>query len=191
MWIWGWNPQKPTKLDGNDTTIVSQHRYILCHFDIHAMNNVILTKWHRTLSINPGVLENRWRIASYLCCLCLDYCNNFSCCHATVMQRVRSQRINDLLILVTCRSGISVILCGKLNGPVAHGSTRQCLIWIIEGLWLIYRRHFTRYGSQRPLTNLTHTFQMCSLCTFNVAAIYIFFLGGGASLHMTYYHVPW
>ena len=28
----GWNPQKPTKLDGNDTTTLSRHPYILCHF---------------------------------------------------------------------------------------------------------------------------------------------------------------
>ena len=28
-----------------------------------------------------------------------------------------------------------------------------------------------RYGSWRPLTNLTQTFQACHLCTFNVATI--------------------
>ena len=27
----GWNPKKPTKLDGNDTTTLSHHPYILCH----------------------------------------------------------------------------------------------------------------------------------------------------------------
>ena len=27
-----WNPQKPTELDGNDTTTLSHHPYILCHF---------------------------------------------------------------------------------------------------------------------------------------------------------------
>ena len=26
----GWNPQKPTKLDGNDTTTLSHHPYIFC-----------------------------------------------------------------------------------------------------------------------------------------------------------------
>ena len=30
------------------------------------------------------------------------------------------------------------------------------------------------YGSLRPLTNLTQTFQACHLCTFNVAAIFFF-----------------
>jgi len=28
----GWNPKKPTKLDGNDTTTLSHHPYVLCHF---------------------------------------------------------------------------------------------------------------------------------------------------------------
>ena len=27
-----WKPQKTTKLDGNDTTTLSHHPYILCHF---------------------------------------------------------------------------------------------------------------------------------------------------------------
>ena len=35
--MWGWNPKKPTKLyiyfvDGNDTTTLSHHPYILCRF---------------------------------------------------------------------------------------------------------------------------------------------------------------
>ena len=41
------------------------------------------------------------------------------------------------------------------------------------------------YGSWRPLTNLTQTFQACHLCTFNVAAI--FFWGHP----YTYYRTPW
>ena len=28
----GWNPQKPAKQDENDSTILSQHPYILCYF---------------------------------------------------------------------------------------------------------------------------------------------------------------
>ena len=28
----GWNCQKPAKEDGNDTTTLSHHPYILCHF---------------------------------------------------------------------------------------------------------------------------------------------------------------
>ena len=34
----GWNPQKPTKLYGNDTTIISHHPYILCHFANYAQH---------------------------------------------------------------------------------------------------------------------------------------------------------
>ena len=33
----GLNPHKPTKLDGNDTTILSHHPYILCHFVNYAL----------------------------------------------------------------------------------------------------------------------------------------------------------
>ena len=43
----------------------------------------------------------------------------------------RSQKIDDLLILVTCRSGTLAILSNKVNGPVAHGST---LIWLMEAV---------------------------------------------------------
>ena len=36
----------------------------------------------------------------------------------------RSQKIDDLPVSVTCRSGTLVTLSSKVNGPVAHGSTR-------------------------------------------------------------------
>ena len=32
-----WNTQKPTKLDGNDTTAISHHPYILYHFANYAL----------------------------------------------------------------------------------------------------------------------------------------------------------
>ena len=34
----GWKPQKPTKLDGNDTTTLSHHPYILCPFAVTCTN---------------------------------------------------------------------------------------------------------------------------------------------------------
>ena len=34
-----------------------------------------------------------------------------------------SQKIDDLPILVTCRSGTSAMLSSEVNGPVAYGST--------------------------------------------------------------------
>ena len=37
---------------------------------------------------------------------------------------VRSQKIDDLPVLATRRSGTSAMLSSKVNGPVAHGSTR-------------------------------------------------------------------
>ena len=42
------------------------------------------------------------------------------------------------------------------------------------------------YGSWRPLTNLTQTFQVCHLCTFNVATI--FFQGNHYIWHTTVRH---
>ena len=36
----------------------------------------------------------------------------------------RSQKIDDLPVLATCRSGTLAMLSSKVNGPVAHGSTR-------------------------------------------------------------------
>ena len=36
-----------------------------------------------------------------------------------------SQKIDDLPVVATCRSGTLVMLSSKVNGPVAHGSTQQ------------------------------------------------------------------
>ena len=36
---------------------------------------------------------------------------------------VRSQKIDDLPVLATRRSGTSAMLSSKVNSPVAHGST--------------------------------------------------------------------
>ena len=52
-------------------------------------------------------------------------------------------------VVVNLSAGTSAMLSSEVNGPVAHGST-----------W---------YGSW---TNLTQTFRVCHLCTFNVAAIF-------------------
>ena len=37
-------------------------------------------------------------------------------------KKEESQKIDNLPILVTCRSGTSVMLSSKFKGPVAHGS---------------------------------------------------------------------
>ena len=39
-------------------------------------------------------------------------------------EEVRRYIIDDLPVLVTCRSGTLVILSSKVNSPVAHESTR-------------------------------------------------------------------
>ena len=65
-----------------------------------------------------------------------------------------SQKIDDLPVLATCQSGTTAMLSSKVDGHIAYGSTRQCLIWL------------------RPLTNLKQAFRACHLCTFNVAAIF-------------------
>ena len=59
--------------------------------------------------------------------------NSFSRYHASLADSFtdrkrkkegRSQKIDDLPVLVTRRSGTSVMFSSKVNGPVAHGSTR-------------------------------------------------------------------
>ena len=38
-------------------------------------------------------------------------------------RKTKSQKIDDLPVLATCRSGTSVMFSSEVNGPVAHGST--------------------------------------------------------------------
>ena len=45
-------------------------------------------------------------------------------CYRDGEKREESQKIDDLPVLVTCRSGTLAVLSSKVNGPVAHGSTR-------------------------------------------------------------------
>ena len=63
----------------------------------------------------------------------LNCCNSFSCYRASLADsytdgrkksEVRSQKIDDLPVLATHRSGTSAMLSSKVNGPVAHGNTR-------------------------------------------------------------------
>ena len=55
----------------------------------------------------------------------LNRFNSFSRYHAIVLEkRRRSQKIDDLPVLATCRSGTLAMLSSQVNGPVAHGSTR-------------------------------------------------------------------
>ena len=63
----------------------------------------------------------------------LNRCNSYSCYRASLADsytdgrkksEVRSQKIDDLPVLATRRSGTSAMLSSKVNGPVAHGNTR-------------------------------------------------------------------
>ena len=70
----------------------------------------------------------------------LNHCNSFSRYRASLAysytdgrkesevrsqeSEVRSQKIDDLPVLATRRSGISAMLSNKVNGPVAHGNAR-------------------------------------------------------------------
>ena len=69
----------------------------------------------------------------------LNRCNSFSCYRASLAdssdrrkKEERSQKIDNLPVLATCRSGTSAMLSSTFNGPIAHGSTRECLIVLIE-----------------------------------------------------------
>ena len=58
----------------------------------------------------------------------LNRCNSFSRYRASLADsysdgRRRSQKIDDLAVLATHRSGTSTILSSKADGSVAHGST--------------------------------------------------------------------
>ena len=59
----------------------------------------------------------------------LNNCNSFShycgsLADAKERMKEESQKIDDLPILATCQSGTLVILSSKVNGPIAHESTR-------------------------------------------------------------------
>ena len=56
----------------------------------------------------------------------LNRCNNFSRYRGSLpySERRTSQKIDDLPVLATCRSGTSPMLSSEVNGPIAHGSTR-------------------------------------------------------------------
>ena len=58
-------------------------------------------------------------------------CNSFSRYRASLAdsytdrrKKEESQKIDDLPVLATCRSGTSAMLSSTSNGPIAHGSTR-------------------------------------------------------------------
>ena len=52
--MYGWNPQKPAKQDGNDTITHSHHLYILCHFANYSLC-LLVTYVHRGVVEGSGV----------------------------------------------------------------------------------------------------------------------------------------
>ena len=61
----------------------------------------------------------------------LNRCNSFSHYRASLAdsytdrrKKKESQKIDDLPVLATCRSGTSVMISSKFNGPIARGTTR-------------------------------------------------------------------
>ena len=64
----------------------------------------------------------------YAVCSHLNCCNSFSLYRASLAyterkEKGRSQKIDDLPVLVTCQAGASAMLSSKVNGAVVHGST--------------------------------------------------------------------
>ena len=67
----GWNPQKPTKLDRNDTTTISHHPYILCHFANYALCLLVVCiggLWKAVGWVVLGVECMLMCMGSELCC---------------------------------------------------------------------------------------------------------------------------
>ena len=138
----------------------------------NTMHNVIfLTKWRNALSVNRGMLENRWTVYSssskitissecntqrfmlfcfVLFCFLLNCCNSFSRYRATLEER---KKIDDLRVLATCRSGTLGILSSDLTWW-SRFSWKHIVMpdMAYGGLWLIK----------------TPSFQACHLCNFNV-----------------------
>ena len=58
----------------------------------------------------------------------LNRCNSFSRYRASLADsytdKKESQKIDDLPVLATRRSGTSAMFSSKLNGPIARGTTR-------------------------------------------------------------------
>ena len=100
--------------------------------DIVTINNMI--KWHITANISVGLHENCLLVRS-----CSGKCNTrwfmmFFCVRIVIALAVvllwwkigerRSQKIDDLPVLATCRSGTLVMLSSKVNSPVTHETTQ-------------------------------------------------------------------
>ena len=95
----------------------------------------IQTKWHIAARVSVGLPENRrlvWVLSlktisgeyyTQWFMLIFRVCNSFSRYHAIVVEK-KSQKIDDLPVLVTCRSGTLVMLSSEVNCLVSHGSTR-------------------------------------------------------------------
>jgi len=87
---------------------------------------------------------------------CLDHCNSFSRYRARLADTKGNQKIDDLPVLRLASLVLQRCSLAKLTVLLA-----------MEALGNVW------YGSRRPLTNLTQTFQACHLCTFNMAAIFV------------------
>ena len=106
-----------------------------------------------------------------LCCFfTFESLSSFSRYRASLADSYTDRRIDDLLILATCRLLLQRYSPANLMVPL--------LMEALDNAW---------YDLWRPLTNLMQTFRVSQLCTFNVAAIFIL----GSSLHMAYYRTPW
>ena len=98
---------------------------------------LLLTKWRIALSVHTGVLESLKNSSSSMITISSE-CNTqwfmlLACVLIVVIasavivlswRRKESKKIDDLPVLVTCRSGTLAMLSSKVNGPVAHGSIR-------------------------------------------------------------------
>ena len=96
------------------------------------MNNVIPTKWRSIhIDCSKRILEFYSKYHSECSTQCFCSLLAFVIASAVIMpawlrlkEKERSQKIDNLPILASCRPGTSAMLSSTVNGLVTHGCTR-------------------------------------------------------------------
>ena len=128
--MWGWNPQKPAKQDGNDTAILSQNRYILPTIKLYMHINLITPS--KLIHINKALGTAHSTIFAY------D--SPYLPCLLTIKLYYPQQTYSP------CRSTCSITPSTAFhNPPCTQLNTRH-----IVGKMAKHLPNFLRYGNRCP-----------------------------------------